>query len=87
MKKIMAILFSALFLLVLTACDPTEEAVDYKPVIYLYSQETMEVSVKLKLDGEITCTYPKYGQGWNVIADPDGTLTDSQGKKYNYLYW
>ena len=58
-----------------------------KPVIYLYPQETMEVSVKLKLEGEITCAYPQYGQGWNVIAELDGTLTDSQGKKYNYLYW
>lgn len=59
----------------------------YKPVIYLYPTEETEVSVKLALDGKLTCTYPAYGQGWNVTAYPDGTLTDWQGQTYNYLYW
>ncbi|MCR5461206.1 MAG: hypothetical protein K6F51_15185 [Acetatifactor sp.] len=31
-----------------------------KPVIYLYSEETAEVFVRLELDGELTTTYPKY---------------------------
>ena len=59
----------------------------YKPVIYLYSQEEMQVSVKLTGDGALTCTYPDYGTGWQVTAQPDGTLTDSRGQTYNYLYW
>lgn len=59
----------------------------YKPVIYLYPEEETAVSVKLSLDGKLTCTYPAYGSGWNVIASPDGTLTDSNGQTYNYLYW
>lgn len=62
------------------------EVVD-KPVIYLYPEETQQVSVKINFDGMFTCTYPAYGQGWNVIASPDGTLTDAQGQVYNYLYW
>lgn len=59
----------------------------YKPVIYLYPEQKIEVSVKLTLNGELTCTYPAYGDGWIVAASPDGTLTDAKGQTYNYLYW
>lgn len=59
----------------------------YKPVIYLYPEEEMPVSVKLNLDGELTCTYPSYGEGWKVTARPDGTLVDQAGQTYSYLYW
>ena len=59
----------------------------YKPVIYLYPENEMEVSVELILDGELTCTYPKYNNGWCVKALPDGTLIDESGMEYNYLYW
>ncbi len=61
--------------------------VDEKPVIYLYPEEETRISVKLNLDGELVCTYPKYENGWNVTAYPDGTLTDAEGRTYNYLYW
>lgn len=61
--------------------------VDYKPVIYLYPEKELEVSVNLDLDGALTCTYPEYNGGWTVTAKPDGTLTDSKGQTYNYLYW
>ena len=59
----------------------------YKPVIYLYPEEKTEVSLRLLLDGKLTCTYPAYHNGWNVTAAPDGTLTDEKGQSYNYLYW
>ena len=58
-----------------------------KPVIYLYPEEETEVSVKLECAGGLTCTYPAYHNGWQVIASPDGTLTDPNGQVYNYLYW
>lgn len=58
-----------------------------KPVIYLYPEEETAVSVKLDYAGQLTCTYPAYNTGWNVMAQPDGTLTDSGGQTYNYLYW
>ena len=63
---------------------------DYaKPVIYLYPERETEVSVKIELpeDGELTCTYPDYGDGWNVTALPDGTLYDRNGNEYYCLYW
>lgn len=58
-----------------------------KPVIYLYPVEETQVEIGLDYCGKLTCTYPKYEQGWAVTAQPDGTLTDRQGKQYNYLYW
>ena len=64
-----------------------DEFVAYKPVIYLYPETETEVAVELSLNGELTCTYPKYNNGWRVTAKPDGTLTDETGKEYNYLYW
>lgn len=64
-----------------------EPGVDYKPVIYLYPEKEMQVSVDLTLDGKLTCTYPAYNNGWTVTAAPDGTLTDAKGQTYNYLYW
>ena len=63
---------------------------DYaKPVIYLYPEEQTNVSVQVNfpLGGEFTCTYPEYGDGWNVTAMPDGTLYDKNGDEYYCLYW
>ncbi|MDE6726115.1 MAG: hypothetical protein K2J79_10985 [Ruminiclostridium sp.] len=64
-----------------------KEQVLRKPIIYLYADKALEVSVKLDFDG-ITCTYPEYKEdGWNVTAYPDGTLIDSKGNEYGYLFW
>ena len=61
----------------------------YKPIIYLYPESPTECSVKLTLNGVLTCTYPAYGEhGWNgFIAHPDGTLIFPDGKEYYALYW
>lgn len=69
----------------LTGCTDMR---DEKPVIYLYPEQAQEVYVQLELDGEFTCTYPEYDNGWKVKAYPDGTLRDQvTGKEYNYLFW
>ncbi len=60
----------------------------YKPIIYLYPERTTEISVKLGKIENITCSYPKYNNGWNVIANTDGTLIDTNtGRKLYSLYW
>lgn len=59
-----------------------------KPVIYLYPTHKMNVSVKLNLNGTLTCTYPTYNGGWNVTANPDGRIVNLADKKeYSYLFW
>lgn len=58
-----------------------------KPVIYLYPEEETEVSVNLDFEGMLTSTYPKYENGWKVIAEPGGTLFDENGREYYCLYW
>lgn len=100
-SAVLIVLIAALVLFVIYICvlpyimpiltpeeTPTYDkpAID-KPVIYLYPETQTQVSVELNLDGELTCTYPKYNEGWQVTASPDGTLKDKDGKIYNYLYW
>jgi hypothetical protein len=59
-----------------------------KPVIYLYPEETTNVSVKVEPKGGFTFTEPDYGDGWNVLAYPDGKLVDLKSKiSYPYLFW
>lgn len=59
-----------------------------KPVIYLYPTRPTEVNVRLAYGGTFLSTYPKYNDGWNVFAQPDGSLTDTKtGLPYSYLFW
>ena len=68
--------------------EEEQSMMDAKPVIYLYPQEDMKVSVKLDYQGKLTTTYPAYEDGWQVIARPDGTLTDEKpGREYYCLFW
>lgn len=67
--------------------------VDYpladKPVIYLYPQEETDVHVELELtEADLSTTYPKYNNGWDVTAYPDGTLLNkADGSHHRYLFW
>ena len=65
-------------------CDPN---VSYKPLIYLYPEEEMNISVKLGKPESLTTTYPKYNNSWNVLVLPDGSLYDKDGRYYYGLYW
>ncbi len=57
-----------------------------KPVIYLYPEETTEVSIELDYNGKLTTTYPTYKNGWTVTAHPDGSITDGK-RDYYCLFW
>ena len=66
-------------------CDPM---IAYKPIIYLYPEKEMNVSVKLLNDYNLTTTYPKYQNEWNVYAYPNGNLIDNNtGRSLYALYW
>ena len=91
MKKWIALLLASCLLLSLAACgreeNPPEPAPE-KPVIYLYPEEETPVRVQLHFNGTLTSTYPAYEDGWDVVAAPDGTLTDPQtGREYYCLFW
>ena len=98
MKRFIAIALMLLLCLSFTGCVCNDDEFETenngdlpvaadKPVIYLYPETRQQVTVELDLEGQLTCTYPAYDNGWTVTADPDGTLTDANGQQYNYLYW
>lgn len=60
-----------------------------KPIIYLYPEEKVDVTVDLDFDGDLTYTYPYTENGhWEVTANTDGTLTNkADGLEYSYLFW
>lgn len=88
---LLATLLTAVFLSGCTDKDSREnpeEICEEKPVIYLYPEEVTDVTVQLDYDGELTCTYPAYNNGWHVTAYPDGTLFNHSDKKeYTTLFW
>ena len=58
-----------------------------KPIIYLYPTEQTKVEVMVGKPHNLTHTYPKYQNGWRVVAEPNGDLTDLAGRHYYALYW
>jgi hypothetical protein len=59
-----------------------------KPVIYLYPERETVASVQVAPNGGFTKTEPAYGEGWRVLARPDGRLTDLRGgADWPYLFW
>jgi len=68
--------------------DNPLQQLSLKPIIYLYPEEKTEVSIKVGKPENLTTTYPKYTDGWNVVAKPDGTLIDTTtGRSLYALYW
>ena len=60
-----------------------------KPVIYLYPEKEMDISVEINMkNGYFTTIYPKFNEGnkWNVHAKPNGDLI-IKDKTYPYLFW
>lgn len=100
MKKKTLTFVLTLAMITLTACNPPEGSATSedttfiepvtteKPVIYLYPDEETDVKVSLDYDGDLTCTYPEYDNGWNVTALPGGKIYDlNTGRYYDYLFW
>ena len=61
--------------------------VQEKPVIYLYSENEMDVDLTLQ-HSNLTFTYPSYSQGWHVKTNREGGITNHMdGKTFPYLFW
>ena len=59
-----------------------------KPIIYLYPEEKMNITVKLGRPQDILVSYPEYEGEWNVLARPDGSLVDlDTGRNLYALYY
>lgn len=58
-----------------------------KPILYLYPKEKTNITVKLAHPENLITTYPKYNDGWQVTASPNGDLYDKDNKYYYALYW
>ena len=67
--------------------DNTADIPVKKPIVYLYPTKTTKVNVMLSNPERLTTDYPDYQKGWTVTAQPNGTLTDQNGKKYYALYY
>ena len=63
---------------------------EYKPIIYLYPENEIQINVKLGYPELATCVYPEYDlkSGWNVLAKPNGDLIDFNTNRNLYaLYY
>jgi len=68
--------------------SPTVIIMAAKPAIYLYPITKRKISITHDFKGKIMNTYPKYNNGWNVIAEPNGKLLNiSNNREFNYLFW
>lgn len=68
--------------------DPDNPENCFKPIIYLYPEAELEAIVTLGKSEMITTSYPKYTNGWKVLAQPNGDLLDlSTNRKLYALYY
>ena len=76
MKKryLLLCLLACCGLLALTGCGEDPGDTTAKPVLYLYPEEETTVNVQLDYTGQLTTTYPAYGDGWTVTAGVDKTI-------------
>lgn len=60
----------------------------YKPVIYLYNDQPLDVEVKYLEDYRLKTTYPEYEDGWRVHINENGMLNinDSQREYYAIFF-
>lgn len=66
-------------------CDPD---IAYKPIIYIYPDNEMDLTIKLKNGNALTYTYPKYDNIWNIHVDTTGNIYDYKtNRNYYALYW
>ena len=65
-----------------------ENDIAYKPIIYIYPKEEIDLTIKFETTDNLLYTYPKYENEWNVHVTPDGNIKDYKtNKNYYALYW
>lgn len=57
-----------------------------KPVLYVHSDSTRHMHIRVRPYGKFKFTYPEYNTGWSIETNPDGSITH-KGRSYQYLFW
>ena len=66
-------------------CD---QDIVYKPIMYIYPEKDMDLTIKFKTPDLLTYTYPKYNDLWNVHVTKDSNIYDyNTDRNYYGLYW
>ena len=73
------------------SCKPDEDnecdscAMVYKPNIYIYPTEQLELSLRLNfpMGGKVVTSIPEYGTGWHVTVDTNGLINNT----YSFLFY
>lgn len=82
------ILIAIFFIIVFYEATMMPNMTVYKPIIYLYPTDDIELSVKLGYEDKITCSYPQYKTSWNVLAKTSSDLIDLNTNRTLYaLYY
>ena len=68
--------------------NPRDNIIIRKPIIYLYPTEKTEINLQIDFKGKLLTTFPKYENGWNVTAYPNGKILDKKSNRfYTSLFW
>ena len=88
-KSFLLIAISSVLLISCNGCDPGTAETAGKPIIYLYPEKKMDLTVTLDLKGTMDYSYPVIHQNqWNVQANPSGQIYDYNSKRDFYaLFW
>ncbi len=84
--RIIIILIVAIIIatgVVLTIIMKQQGPVEKKPAIYLYPTQDMQVTVKVKVNGEIIKDIPAYNDDWNVFTTTNSLIEN----QYDYLFY
>ena len=64
-------------------CEPD---IAYKPILYIYPNKNMNISIKLEHHNNIITSYPKYDNGWNIYVEKNGKIYYNN-REFYALYW
>ncbi len=60
----------------------------WKPIMYIYPKEDMDLTITFKKKENLMHTYPKYKDEWNIHVSTDGNIYDyDTNRNYYALYW
>jgi len=69
--------------------DKIEQSVTaWKPIMYIYPEEEMDLTINVLNSDKLIHTYPKYKDEWNIHVSTDGNIYDyNTERNYYALYW